>query len=127
MNNFTLRTITGAIFVLVIIGSVLINHWLFASLFFVIALAGFWEFSLISRSLNVYPAKITGILMSALTYIIIVCWNFLVIPDQSLYFLLLIPVIILSVELSRKTTTSLLNTAMTLFGIVWIILPLALL
>lgn len=127
MNNFTLRTITGAIFVIVIIGSVLINHWIFASLFFVIALAGFWEFSRISRSLNVYPAKITGILLSALTYMLLVGWNFQVVPDYSLYLLLFIPVIILAVELSRKTSTSLLNAAMTLFGIVWIIIPLALL
>lgn len=127
MNNFTLRTITGAIFVIVIIGSVLINHWIFASLFFVIALVGFWEFSRISRSLNVYPAKITGILLSALTYMLIVGWNFQVVPDYSLYLLLFIPVIILAVELSRKTSTSLLNAAMTLFGIVWIIIPLALL
>jgi len=127
VNNFTLRTITGAIFVIVIIGSVLINHWIFASLFFVIALVGFWEFSRISRSLNVYPAKITGILLSALTYMLIVGWNFQVVPDYSLYLLLFIPVIILAVELSRKTSTSLLNAAMTLFGIVWIIIPLALL
>lgn len=127
MNNFTLRTITGAIFVIVIIGSVLINHWIFASLFFIIALAGFWEFSRISRSLNIYPAKITGILLSALTYMLIAGWNFQVVPDYSLYLLLFIPVVILAVELSRKTSTSLLNAAMTLFGIVWIIIPLALL
>lgn len=127
MNNFTLRTITGAVFVLVIIGSVLINHWIFASLFLIIAAAGFWEFSRISRILNVYPAKIPGILVSVFTYILIVAWNFMVIPDQSLYFLLFIPVIIVAVELSRKTSTSLMNAAMTLFGIVWIIVPLALL
>lgn len=127
MNNFTLRTITGSAFVIVIIGSVLINHWLFASLFFIVALIGFWEFSRISRSLNVYPSKLTGLLLSALTYLLIVFWNFLIIPDQSLYFLLLVPIIIVVVELTRKTSTSMLNVAMTLFGLIWVVIPLAML
>ncbi len=127
MNNFTLRTITGSAFVIVIIGSVLINHWLFASLFFIVAMIGFWEFSRISRSLNAYPSKLTGLLLSALTYLLIVFWNFLLIPDQSLYFLLLVPIIIVVVELTRKTSTSMLNVAMTLFGLIWVVIPLAML
>ncbi len=127
MNNFTLRTITGAAFVIVIIGSVIINHWLFASLFFFIALAGYWEYSRISRALNAYPSRLAGLLLSALTYLLIVSWNFQIIPDQGLYFLLLVPVIIVTVELTRKTSTSLLNVATTLFGLAWVIVPLAML
>lgn len=127
MNNFTLRTITGALFVIVIIGSVLINHWVFASLFLLVVLAGYWEFIRMCKSINVYPSKIAGILMAILAYAIIVSWNFGVLPDAGLYFLLLIPVILAVFELSRITSTSLQNVAMGVFGIVWIAVPLALL
>ncbi len=65
--------------------------------------------------------------MAIIAYTIIVSWNFGVLPDAGLYFLLLIPVILAVFELSRTTSTSLQNVAMGLFGIVWIAVPLALL
>lgn len=127
VNNFTLRTITGALFVILIVGSVIINHWIFATLFLIVALAGYWEFTRLSKALNAYPPLFAGLLVSALTYGIISCWNFGVLPDSSLYFLLLVPVLLVSFELSRKSSTSLANVGMSLFGIVWIVVPLALL
>jgi phosphatidate cytidylyltransferase len=127
VNNFTLSTITGALFVIVIIGSVLINHWVFASLFLLVVLAGYLEFIKMCRSLNVYPSKIAGMLVAILAYALIVFWNFGVLPDAGLYFLLLVPVILAAFELSRNTSSSLLNAAMGVFGIIWIAIPLALL
>lgn len=127
MNNFALRTITGALFVILIIGSVIINHWIFAALFLIVALGGYWEFTRISRAMNAFPPVFAGLLISAVTYTVISCWNFGMLPGFSLYFLLLIPIFLVSVELSRKSATSLTNVGMSLFGIIWIVVPLALL
>lgn len=127
MNNFALRTITGALFVILIVGSVIINHWIFAALFLIVALGGYWEFTRLSRAMSTYPPVFAGLVVSALTYSLVSCWNFGVLPDNSLYFLLLIPVILVSVELSRKSSTALTNVGMSLFGIAWIVVPLALL
>lgn len=127
MNNFTTRTITGAIFVIIIIGSVIANHWVFSSLFLLIALGGYREFVKLARTLNSRPPLIAGMLVSILVYGLITFWNYGLISDNSLYFLLLLPIILVFVELFRKSETSLYNVAMCLFGIVWIVVPLALL
>lgn len=127
MNNFTLRTITGAVFVIVIIGSVLIGHLVFASLFLIIAIAGYHEFAGICKLLNAYPSKIVGTLLAAATYILIAALNFKLLPVQTAYILLLVPVILLITEMYRSTSSSLLNAATSLLGIIWIVIPLALL
>jgi phosphatidate cytidylyltransferase len=127
VNNFALRTITGALFVILIVGSVIVNHWIFAALFMIVALGGYWEYTRLSRAMGAYQSVFAGLLVSALTYALISCWNFGVLSDNSLYFLLLIPVILVSAELSRKSSTALTNVGMSLFGIIWIVVPLALL
>lgn len=127
VNNFTMRTITGAIFVIVIIGSVLLNHWVFAFLFLLIALAGYYEFLRIAKALNSSPPVIEGFIFSALVYILIVGWNFGMLPERVLYSLFLFPFIIVTLELSRNSTTPLMNIATTVLGIIWVVVPLALL
>lgn len=127
MNNFTTRTITGAVFVILIIGSVILNHWVFSALFLLISLGGYWEFTRLARALNGRPPVLAGMLVAGLVYSLITFWNYGLLPDYSLYFLLLVPVIILSIELYRKSDTSLTNIAMCLMGIVWVVIPLSLL
>lgn len=127
MNNFTTRTITGAVFVIIIIGSVILNHWVFSALFLLIALGGYREFTKLARALNSRPPVLAGMLVSGLVYTMLTFWNYGIIPDYSLYFLFLVPVIVLIIELYRKSETSLTNVAMCLLGIAWIVVPLALL
>lgn len=127
MNNFVLRTITGAIFVIVIIGSVIIDHWVFSGLFLLVSLVGYWEFCRIARYLNYYPSRFAGSVLAGITYIVIAGWHSMLLPDFSLYFILLLPIILFMVELMRKTATPLSNLATGLLGIVWIVIPLALL
>lgn len=127
MNNFILRTITAVVFVIVIIGSVLFSHWAFSALFLIVALAGYLEFASIVRTLNAYPSKITGSVTVIITYLVITLTAYSVIPTTALYFLLLVPVIICINELFRKTGSTMANVATSVFGIAWIVVPLALL
>jgi phosphatidate cytidylyltransferase len=99
VNNFTLRTITGAVFVIVIIGSVLVGHYIFAGLFLIISLAGFYEFTVMCKLLNAYPSKISGTLVAAITYGLIVALNFKLVPVETAYLLVLVPVILLITEM----------------------------
>ena len=64
MNNFTTRTITGVLFVIGIIGSVILSKWAFAALFLVVAVGGFLEYSKIIRISKVYPHKLAGIVLT---------------------------------------------------------------
>lgn len=127
MNNFIQRTITGAIFVILIIGSVILHHWVFAGLFFIVSLMGYIEFTKIARAINYYPSRIYGTILAAFTYLVIVAYNFTLLPLEGLLLLMLVPILLLCIELARKTTTSLANIATALFGIVWIVVPLSLL
>ncbi len=122
-----MRTITGAIFVIVIIGSLLLNHWVFAFLFLLIALAGYYEFVRIAKALNSSPPIIEGFVVSFLVYILIVSWHFGILPDKALFALFLIPFLIISLEIGRNSSTPLLNIATSLLGIIWVVVPLALL
>ncbi len=127
MNNFILRTITAVLFVIIIIGSVLVSHWAFTGLFLLVSVAGYLEFTTIVRHLNASPSRITGSLMALFTYLIITLTIYNIISYNAYYFLLLIPVIITANELFRKTGSALANVATALMGIVWIVIPLALL
>lgn len=127
MNNFTLRTITGAVFVIMIIGSVIINHYVFAGLFLLVALAGYWEFTRIARLLNANPSRLFGSIIALLAYVLIVCVEFGLLPQNTLLYLIMLPLALVTAELTRKSSTSLLNTATAIFGIMWVVVPLALL
>ena len=67
MNNLTTRTITGLVFIIVIIGSILLGQLVFSSLFVIIAILGMWEFYGLIEKGGGHPNKplslIAGILL----------------------------------------------------------------
>ncbi|MBK6962369.1 MAG: phosphatidate cytidylyltransferase [Bacteroidales bacterium] len=127
MNNFTTRTITGVLFVICIIGSVLLSYWAFAALFLIVSLAGFVEFAKILRMNKIYVHRLSGLILATVFYTTIVLWEFGIAGSDLLLVNFLILPLLLIVELFRKSTSPFLNVAASLLGILWIILPLALL
>lgn len=127
MNNFILRTITAVVFVILIIGSVLISHWAFSALFLIVTIGGYLEYTTVVRKLNIYPSRLVGSLLALGTYGVITMVAFNVFSHNAYYFLLLVPVIICTNELFRNKGSAINNVASALLGIVWIVVPLALL
>jgi len=127
VNNFTTRTITGVLFVICVIGSVVLSHWAFAALFMLIAIAGFIEYARILKSGKIFLHKSSAILLGTVFYSSIVLWEFGVIGINLLLINLLILPLLLIVELMRKSATPFLNVAAGLLGLGWIFFPLALL
>lgn len=127
MNNFTTRTITGFVFVICVIGSVLISQWAFAALFLLIAIVGYWEFVKIMRIGKTYPHRLAGSLLAIALYSSFALAEFGVIPPETLLLNFLLLPVFLMVELFRKSATPFLNVAAGLFGLMWIVLPLAML
>lgn len=127
MNSFVKRTITGVIFVILIIGSVILSHWAFATLFLVVSLGGLFEFFKISKALGANLNKSLLLLMATLLYALISLTAFgFFKPPVLIYGLLVFPVI-MATELFRKTSTPLANVAYSIAGLLWIVVPLALL
>jgi phosphatidate cytidylyltransferase len=127
VNSFVKRTITGVIFVILIIGSVILSHWAFATLFLVVSLGGLFEFFKIAKALGSNLNKSLLILIATLVYSLISLTVFgFFNPSILIYGLLVFPVI-MGTELFRKTSTPLANIAYSIAGLLWIVVPLALL
>ncbi len=120
INNFLLRTITGLLFVVLVIGSILLNQYVFGGLFLIFTILGMDEFYRLVENDKVKPQKISGIITGALIYIcLFTIYDF----GFNLFILLalLFPVIIF--ELFRKKENPVINISVTLFGIIFIAIP----
>ena len=127
VNSFVKRTITGVIFVIMIIGSVILSQWVFATLFFLVAIGGLFEYLKISRALGSNVSKTALLISAAFIYALItsVTFGYLGV-DYLIYGLLILP-LITTFELFRSGNSPLSNVSHAITGILWIVIPLALL
>ena len=130
MNNLLTRTITGAIFVIIVLGSAFINIWAFAFVFAIFTVIGMIEFYRLCQKININPHFIPGILIGFFLYTIsftnsigIIKFDFKIICLS--FFAVFI--LIFFMELFRKSATPLQNIATTLLGILYISVPFSLL
>lgn len=123
------RALSALVFVIVLIGSVVWNYYSFTIFFFIVAMLGLNEFYKLSAGLNAQPYKTTGFLAGIITYLSFV--NSDILP--GIYFealkplIALIPFIIFSAALFNKRENPVQNTLFTIAGIVYAVLPFALL
>lgn len=127
MNNFYKRSLTGIVFVLVLGGGILINPFTFFALIAVIVTLGIAEFYRLIDTTTVKANQTLGIATSLLL-LTVAClyalgyataaWFWMVSPLISATFI---------AELYRKHSTPFQNIAITLFGVIYIAVPFALL
>jgi len=120
--------------VFILLAGLYFNEWIFAGLFFVIAILGILEFYQIVSSENCHPQKIFGATAGAVLYLAIIGvhyipFSFDYISIIFLPFFLPIPLFFLPfiIEIYRKKPEPLKNIAFTILPIFYIALPLALL
>jgi phosphatidate cytidylyltransferase len=134
MNNFWARTVTGLSMVFLLLFSLWYNQWLFAGIFLTITILGIWEFYSLFASGEIIPQKIYGTICGAILYLMIFWFNisgkdtrldlrlyFPVYSFLALFFLTFV------IEIYRKRPRPLENIAVTLTGVIYVALPLALL
>jgi phosphatidate cytidylyltransferase len=127
VNNFLLRTITGFVYVVLLVGSVLLGRITFFLFFQVILVLGLLEFYNLSAVAGAAPQKIYGTAIGSLTFLL----SFLFAGDMvdEKVFLLLIPFYngIFAFELYRQKSAPFTNIAYTFLGILYIAIPFSLL
>lgn len=125
-NNFRTRTLTGILFVAIVAGCIWWNFWSMAVLFFVISALGLWEFYSLLEKNNYAPQKYYGLLLGAMAFITI---GILRTTEHSVYLFFMIAAIFSAfiIELFREKGAPFINVALTLTGIIYIILPFSLL
>lgn len=127
MKNLVSRTITGIIFLTILIAAILSGPIPFALVFLIMEILLLIEFYLIAKKQS-KPQFLLGSIAGGYIFISNFLWYYLQTGGIHLS-LLIIPflIFVFVVELYRKTKQPLLNVAITFLGIIYISFPLALL
>ena len=130
MSNFWQRTFAGAVFIAVLVASIVYGKFSFGLLFLFFTIIGVWEFYKLSFKDNSQPLKIYGTVTSALIFVSSFIFAFDT-PTIPLKFLTLIIPLFFSVffiELYRKPSSPpFKNIAYTFLGIIYVALPFSML
>jgi phosphatidate cytidylyltransferase len=130
MSNFWARTITGLSMVFLILAALYFDRFFFAAIFLAVVILGLLEFYSITVTEECKPQKFTGTILGTILYLLVTVvflfWGPELLPFAILLMLpmFFIPIII---ELYRKKEKSLINAAVTIFGLIYIALPVSLL
>lgn len=128
MSNLVTRTLTGAVFVIVMVGGILWNLWSFIGLFSLIALLGLWEFytmlkdhSTESKVVQKIPGMLLGSILIAAS-----CGKYFMhtntVPIPGIQFIvLLFPLFLIFKLFSKGSPFG--HFSPTLFGILYCLLP----
>ncbi len=128
MSNLWQRAITGAIFVLVIVCAIIFKSWLFHLIFGLIGILGLNEFYVLFKKSSYTPHATLGLLFGIGLHSssVFMLYNPNGLPYLIGFALLFFPIIALA-ELYRKKKTPFENSALTIIGTIYVILPIMLL
>jgi phosphatidate cytidylyltransferase len=122
------RAITGAVFLLVMISSIVFHQLSFAAVFLVIMVVGLHEFYTLLEKNGYFPQKWIGILIGSLTFIVLFFNNAYDYHITSFILPIYLPAffMIFLAELFRNKEQAFSNIALTFLGIFYISVPLSL-
>jgi len=127
VNNLVTRTLTGIVFVVLVILSIIFHHRFFVGLFLVITVMGLWEFYKLVETAGIFPNKFAGILSGSFLFLS----NAFIAHGHTergiLMFNFVFIFLIFLFELYRKLPNPFTNIAFTFFGLLYIALPFSLL
>lgn len=124
MNNLIQRSITGALFALVVLGSILWDPYaqaLFFSVFMVLGLVEFYN--LFNNHRVVKVSKEIGIFIGIFIFSLLVGISFQWLPVISILFIFPLFFTLILAELWRKKEHPLVNISVLVFGIIYIVIP----
>lgn len=125
MSNFLKRTLTGAIFLVVMIGGIAWNQYSLMVLFFVISMLGLDEFYNLLSKAGYFPNRKLGLLCGGTIFLLIILSG-LIGAQPTLYLSFVLAACIFFSELYRNKPTPFQNIAITILGIIYIVMPFAL-
>ena len=128
MNNFISRTLTGAVFVIAIVGSILWAHEAFSLLFLLITAVALLEYyRLINRQRGLRIAAFPGLLSAGILFVTASAVSMNYLKEEVLFINLIIPLLVMTWEMYRNSGNPLENIAFSLLGVVYVALPFSIL
>jgi phosphatidate cytidylyltransferase len=125
LKNVVQRTVSGIIYLVVIIGSLFLGQFTFAVLFLIISLLALYEYYGMAVVSGGTPFTIQGLIAGALIFAISFLVTSGVVPREMLGLILVIPVLLFLTALYSKGDDIIRNIAVTFLGLVYIILPMS--
>jgi phosphatidate cytidylyltransferase len=133
LKTLATRSMSAAVFVVLLIGCVYWNYISFSVFFFAVSMIGLSEFYNIAEKLNSKPYRILGLMFGGALYLVSLNINLLFalnlksFPDNVLVrvipFLVLAFFALLAVPVFKKNDNSIRDVSFTLFGILYAVVP----
>lgn len=123
MKNFLTRSLTGFVFVSIILGSLLLGEIPYAIVFGAILIGALIEFYSFFKSGQYQPNKILGYILGLTIFIVLFLTATDIIAEEWSFCLFPIVLLCFIFELYRKKTTPVENIAITIFSIFYVALP----
>jgi phosphatidate cytidylyltransferase len=123
LKNLTIRTLTGAVYVAIVLGSILGGKFVFSAVFLFILIFTLLEFYRLCKNGDIKPQIIPGIIISVTIYTLVLLNKHHVIDNKILFSLIPLFIAIPIIEIFRNKNNAIQNIAFTLLGIVYIALP----
>ncbi|MEG2612136.1 MAG: phosphatidate cytidylyltransferase [Alistipes sp.] len=131
MKNLAIRTLSGLVLAIVMIGAILLSKWSFGALLLVLLVGGMREIYRLSENNGAEPQYLMGMVAGGVLLIV----NFFAATKLwgnaesmrllTLYFMVMLTMLFVC-ELFRKGKNPLANIGATLLGVVYVALPLSL-
>lgn len=127
MHNLILRTVTGVLFVVVMVASIIYSPVTFSAVFTIIAALTTWEFAtIVNRRDDVHINRLICALASAYLFVATWCCGLIFEPMLFVPYLMMLVYLFVS-ELYRRSEHTLNNLAFTMFSQMYVALPFAML
>lgn len=124
MSNIVVRTLTGIVIVVSILGSVLLGKFYFGALFLIFSILGTFEFYQMLEKSEIKAQKYFGTVLASILYVLLFLVAIQAISAMYLVIIVLLIFVIPIRELYRTDSDKpLTNIASTLFGIVYVAVP----
>lgn len=131
LKTLITRTITAAVFVVVLLAGICWNYISFSALFFLVSIWGLIEFYQLSEKLGAKPYKVLGLFLGILIFLYTIVVNtnaVLFLPMESIFPLILVVFFFtFIITLFDKKPNAILNLAYTITGLLYAVVPFTLL
>ena len=127
MKDLLIRSLTGILFVAILVGAIMWDKLAVASLFFIISLIGLNEFFALMIKNGFNPKKSITTAIGAVIYFIISLYSFDQYSFKFLLFIFPLLVLLVVIEIFRKNETPISNIAFSIMGILYVVIPFSIL
>ena len=141
LKNFIVRTLSGAVLLLVILGAMWVGYYGYLTLLLFITVAGTWEFYSLAKAKGYEPQRSLGVAMATLFYVAAAMISIMAVDGVKQFadndtitmlvailaiVIILFVAVVFVAEIFRNRTTPIANISTTIAGVGYVALPMAL-